>query len=73
LPAQDFILADELEALQQAGVLSALHVAFSRDEQPADGRTGKYVQHLIERDGPALVELLVGSRRASLSLSADLH
>lgn len=43
-----------MEAFKERGVLEGLHVAFSRKEP------GKkvYVQHLIEREAPALYGLL---------------
>lgn len=46
--SQDYIYKDELEAYEQSGILSKLHVAFSREQ-----KTKVYVQHLLQRDQDA--------------------
>lgn len=40
----DYIYRDELEAYEERGVLSKLHIAFSREQKEK-----VYVQHLIQR------------------------
>jgi len=45
----DFIYADELQQYEKSGVLSQLHVAFSRD-----GPSKVYVQDLIQANGAKL-------------------
>ena len=50
---EDYIYQEELEGYRDGGVLSDLHVAFSREQ------TQKiYVQHLLEEQGKAMYELL---------------
>ncbi|KAF1331738.1 Nadph-cytochrome p450 reductase, partial [Globisporangium splendens] len=50
---EDYIYRDELEQFQSAGVLSQLHLAFSREQ------AGKvYVQHLLEQNGDAVYDLI---------------
>lgn len=50
----DYIYRDELEGAVAGGALTALHVAFSRDQQ------GKkvYVQHLLREQGEAVWGML---------------
>lgn len=52
----DYIYRDELEAYQSSGVLSELHLAFSRD-----GNKKVYVQHLISdpTKGASLAKLVL--------------
>ena len=50
---QDYIYQDELELYHDDGVLSQLHVAFSRDQQEK-----VYVQHLLRRAGPEVWAIL---------------
>ncbi|KAF8056108.1 cypD [Scenedesmus sp. PABB004] len=54
---RDFIYRERLEAWRQSGVLSGLHVAFSRE-----GPCKVYVQDLIRQQAAALWELLDGGR-----------
>lgn len=49
----DYIYQQELEGAVQDGVISNLHVAFSRD-----GAVKDYVQHHMEKQGAALWSLL---------------
>ena len=49
----DYLYQEEWQALLQAGVLSGLHVAFSRD-QPQK----VYVTHLIRQQAPLVWHLL---------------
>lgn len=51
--AQDFIYEAELRGAEEAGALSRLHVAYSRE-----GPAKVYVQHLMEQQGAALWQLL---------------
>jgi sulfite reductase alpha subunit-like flavoprotein len=53
---RDFICEDELHAFKAQGVLTTLHVAFSRGLPVEEGIKGPYVQHLIERDGADVVD-----------------
>ena len=46
--SQDYIYQDELEGYEKRGVLSKLHVAFSREQKKK-----VYVQHLIQRESDA--------------------
>lgn len=50
---QDYIYQEELEGYEKEGVLSDLHVAFSRDQPEKI-----YVQSLIEKEGKEVFELL---------------
>ncbi|KAJ3248013.1 hypothetical protein HDU78_002447 [Chytriomyces hyalinus] len=54
----DFIYKQELEAFAAEGVISGLHVAFSRK----DGHAKKYVQHVIIDEGVLLWKLLNDQR-----------
>lgn len=50
---EDFIYREELEHFQSEGVLTQLHLAFSREQ------AGKvYVQHLIAQNGDAVYDLI---------------
>jgi len=51
---EDYIYAEELAVAARTGVLTALHVAFSRER----GGQKVYVQHLMEEHGSALWALL---------------
>eukprot|EP00644_Phytophthora_capsici_P007029 jgi/Phyca11/526284/estExt2_fgenesh1_pm.C_PHYCAscaffold_80159 len=50
---EDFIYKDELETFQESGVLSELHLAFSREQEKK-----VYVQHLLMQNGQATWELI---------------
>ena len=50
---EDYIYRDELEGYREEGVLSDLQVAFSRDQPEKI-----YVQHLLEKEGQKVFELL---------------
>ncbi|KAG6617378.1 putative NADPH-cytochrome P450 reductase [Phytophthora cinnamomi] len=50
---EDFIYKDELELFQESGVLSELHLAFSREQNKK-----VYVQHLLVQNGQATWELV---------------
>ena len=54
---QDFIYQDELKAFESSGVLTKLHVAFSREQKEK-----VYVQHLIQRpdDAADICRMLLG-------------
>jgi NADPH-ferrihemoprotein reductase len=53
---QDYIYQDELLAFEQSGVLTQLHVAFSREQKKK-----VYVQHLVQRpeDAAAICRMLL--------------
>ena len=51
--SQDYIYQDELEEFHSQGVLSQLHVAFSRDQEEK-----VYVQHLLKKAGELVWSLL---------------
>lgn len=51
--AQDYIYQEELEGFKEEGVLTGLHVAFSRDQEEK-----VYVQHIMERTGDEVYHLL---------------
>ncbi|KAI8149550.1 cytochrome P450 [Fennellomyces sp. T-0311] len=53
---QDFIYGDELNGYVDSGVLSSLHVAFSRQNEPV-----KYVQHQLLANATEVWALLNGS------------
>ncbi|KAG2226154.1 hypothetical protein INT45_003299 [Circinella minor] len=53
---QDFIYADELNGYADSGVLSSLHVAFSRQNEPI-----KYVQHQLLANATEVWRLVEGS------------
>lgn len=50
---EDFIYKDELERFQESGVLSELHLAFSREQEKK-----VYVQHLLVQNGQATWDLI---------------
>ncbi|KAE9335352.1 NADPH--cytochrome P450 reductase 1 [Phytophthora rubi] len=50
---EDFIYKDELDRFQESGVLSELHLAFSREQDKK-----VYVQHLLVQNGQATWELI---------------
>ena len=50
---EDYIYQEELENYQEEGVLSRLHVAFSRDQEKK-----VYVQNLMEMEGEEIYKLL---------------
>ncbi|POM69050.1 NADPH-cytochrome p450 reductase [Phytophthora palmivora] len=50
---EDFIYKEELEGFQESGVLSELHLAFSREQEKK-----VYVQHLLVQNGQATWELI---------------
>ena len=50
---EDYIYQEEMEGYREEGVLSALHVAFSRDQEKKI-----YVQHLMEDQGEEVFKLL---------------
>ncbi|KAG7384131.1 hypothetical protein PHYPSEUDO_002915 [Phytophthora pseudosyringae] len=50
---EDFIYKGELEGFQESGVLSELHLAFSREQEKK-----VYVQHLLGQNGQATWELI---------------
>ncbi|TYZ59896.1 hypothetical protein PybrP1_009209 [[Pythium] brassicae (nom. inval.)] len=50
---EDFIYADELEQFEAQGVLTQLHLAFSRQQQEK-----VYVQHLLAQHGAAVWDLV---------------
>ncbi|RQM14350.1 hypothetical protein DD237_005873 [Peronospora effusa] len=50
---EDFIYKDELDGFQESGVLSELHLAFSREQEEK-----LYVQHLLVQNGQATWELI---------------
>ncbi|GJP33320.1 hypothetical protein CLOM_g17865 [Closterium sp. NIES-68] len=50
---QDYIYREELAAYAESGVLSALHVAFSRD-----GPSKVYVQHLLKQEAARVWQLI---------------
>lgn len=50
---QDFVYRDELQDYRDNGVLSELHLAFSREQKHK-----VYVQHLIQQQGASMWELL---------------
>ena len=51
--AEDYLYQEELEAYHKEGVLSSLHVAFSRDQEEKE-----YVQHIMLRNGGTIFQLL---------------
>ncbi len=51
--AEDYIYQEELEGYEGEGVLSGLHVAFSRDQAEK-----VYVQDLMEKGGEEVYRLL---------------
>ncbi|KAI9255696.1 cytochrome P450 [Phascolomyces articulosus] len=53
---QDFIYADELNGYIEKGLLSSLHVAFSRQNEPV-----RYVQHQLLANATEVWKLLEGS------------
>ena len=69
----DFIYKDELEQYEQAGVLSRLHLAFSREQNEK-----VYVQHLMENDGSELWDLIQHQNAhlyvcGATSMGKDVH
>lgn len=50
---EDFIYKEELETFQESGVLSELHLAFSREQE-----NKVYVQHLLMKNGQATWDLI---------------
>ncbi|CAH0475040.1 unnamed protein product [Peronospora belbahrii] len=50
---EDFIYKDELDRFQESGVLTELHLAFSREQEKK-----VYVQHLLVQNGQATWELV---------------
>ncbi|GMF64638.1 unnamed protein product [Phytophthora lilii] len=50
---EDFIYKDELERFQESGVLTELHLAFSREQEKK-----VYVQHLLVQNGQATWDLI---------------
>lgn len=50
---EDYIYRDELEKFQEQGLLSELHLAFSREQEKK-----VYVQHLLAKNGAGLWELI---------------
>ena len=51
--AQDYIYQEELEGYEGEGILSGLHVAFSRDQAEK-----VYVQQLMEKEGEEVFRML---------------
>jgi len=51
--SEDYIYQEELEGYKKEGVLSGLHVAFSREQEHK-----VYVQHLLGEEGKTVFELL---------------
>ncbi len=51
--SEDYIYEEELEGYKTEGVLSGLHLAFSRDQQQK-----VYVQHLLQEQGKEIYQLL---------------
>ncbi|CAI7794917.1 unnamed protein product [Closterium sp. NIES-53] len=64
-PRQDYIYREELAAYEESGVLSALHVAFSRD-----GPAKVYVQHLLKQQAERVWQA-VGSGGGSVYVCGD--
>ncbi|CAI5523217.1 unnamed protein product [Closterium sp. Naga37s-1] len=62
---QDYIYREELAAYEESGVLSALHVAFSRD-----GPSKVYVQHLLKQQAERVWQV-VGRRGGSVYVCGD--
>ncbi|CAI6003479.1 unnamed protein product [Closterium sp. NIES-65] len=61
----DYIYREELAAYEESGVLSALHVAFSRD-----GPSKVYVQHLLKQQAERVWQV-VGRRGGSVYVCGD--
>jgi NADPH-ferrihemoprotein reductase len=70
----DYIYEEELAAYLEAGALTALHVAFSRE-----GPKKVYVQHHLEREGPAVAAALAHPRACvyvcgdAKAMAKDVH
>uniref|UniRef100_A0A7S3Q8M7 Methionine synthase reductase n=1 Tax=Chaetoceros debilis TaxID=122233 RepID=A0A7S3Q8M7_9STRA len=62
----DFLYKEEMENLEQIGVISNLNVAFSRDSK----KTKCYVQNKLKSNGKALVEL-INDKAAAIYICGD--
>ena len=51
--AEDYLYREELDQHMEEGVLTGLHVAFSRDQEEK-----VYVQHVMKREGEEIYQLL---------------
>lgn len=62
---EDYIYQEELEEAEKNGVLTQLHVAFSRDQEQK-----VYVQHLLKKNKEAMWKL-INSENAHIYVCGD--